>query len=127
MSSQTKNRFNDFFSTHLESVQKVVEYVLRILKSCWTSLDKGLKYHKMKVCREIFVTFCVLHSMMLNEMVCEASPSWLHCGCHLAKNDDMWLEGLSQPCAPVPVDASLKLLKLDFYHCRTLQSHHLRV
>jgi hypothetical protein len=61
-----------------------------------------------------FATCCVLHNMMLSEMVHEASPPWLQCGSHLASKDGMWLEGPSQPCAPVPVDASSKQLKLEF-------------
>jgi hypothetical protein len=64
----------------------------------------------------------MLHNMMLSEMVCEASPSQLQRGCHLVSIDSMWLEGPSQPCAPVQVDAYLKRLKLEFDCCRTLLS-----
>ncbi len=54
MRSQTNNRLEDFFSTNIDSVQKDVECVFGILKSHWSSLDKGFKYCQMKVCQEIF-------------------------------------------------------------------------
>jgi hypothetical protein len=44
MCLQTNNRLEDFFSTNLEIVQKDVECVFGILKSCWTPLNKGFKY-----------------------------------------------------------------------------------
>jgi hypothetical protein len=100
--------------------------VFDILKLHWTPLNKGYKYHEIKVCWEIFICNLLCATQYdVSKMVCEDSPSWLQHGCHLA-SDGMWLEGPSQPCAPVPVDASLKRLKLEFSCCQTLPSHHLR-
>ncbi len=50
MRSQTNNRLEDFFSTNIESVRKDVECVFGILKSHWSSVDKGFNYRQMKVC-----------------------------------------------------------------------------
>jgi hypothetical protein len=79
MHSQMNNRLEDFFSTNIESVRKDVECVFGILKSRWSSLDKGFKYRRMKVCQDIFLTCAVLHNMMLSEMVHEGKHSWLQC------------------------------------------------
>jgi hypothetical protein len=80
----------------------------------------------MKVCREIFLTCAVLHNMMLSEMVREGKPSQLQRGRHLAR-DSMWFKGPLEPSPSVPGNACSKQLKLEFDHCCTLLSHHLRV
>ncbi len=71
MGSRMNGRFEDYFSSKVESLRKDVECVFGILKGRWASLDKGFKYRDVKTCGEIFLTCAVLHNMMVSEMVRE--------------------------------------------------------
>ena len=46
------------------------------MKSMLWSVDLGTD----KICQHIFVACCVLHNMMLDEMVREDPPSKIRCG-----------------------------------------------
>ncbi len=55
MRSVTNGRLEESFSANLESVRKDVECVFGILKTRWTSLDKGFKYRRIEICQHIVV------------------------------------------------------------------------
>ena len=112
--------------TRLKDVRKGVECLFGILKSRWGCLDRGFKHRKMKVCGDIFRTCAVLHNMMLSEMVRDDTASRLHRGQHLA-NDGMWLEGPTEMTQSVAGNEDTRKPKEEFYCCRTLLAHHLKV
>ncbi len=74
MQSETNGEYEKCFSVNLESVRKDVECVFGILKGRFSYLDHCFKYHKVLACEKIFVACCVLHNMMLDEMVQEQAP-----------------------------------------------------
>ena len=125
MRSHNSGRLEDYYSSNLESVRKDVECVFGILKARWTCLDKGFKYRDITHCRKIFVTCCVLHNMMLDEMVREEKAPRIGRGCSIG-DDNVWLEGPSEEVPVLPSDAVQRSLKVKFDKRRMLLCHHLK-
>lgn len=119
MRSVTNGRLEESFSANLESVRKDVECVFGILKTRWTSLDKGFKYRRIEICH------CILHNMMLDEMVREPPTNRIGRGCRMP-NDGMWLAGPTEPDQK-KLNRLDKKLRSQFDARRTLLAHHLRV
>jgi hypothetical protein len=92
MRSETNGEYEKSFSANLESVRKDVECVFGILKGRFSYLDHGLKYRQILICEKLFVTCCVLHNMMLDEMVREPPPPRVGRGCCMPQ-DGIWLDG----------------------------------
>ncbi|KAL9185687.1 hypothetical protein ACHAXT_003464 [Thalassiosira profunda] len=69
-----KNTLEGYFSTNLEGVRKDVECLFGILKKRWSILDYGLRFRDIIVCEKVFVTCCILHNLMLDEMTRQANP-----------------------------------------------------
>ena len=59
---------NGFFSTNLESVRKDVECTFGILKKCWRILEYAIHYRDIETPEEVFLTGCVLHNMMAEDV-----------------------------------------------------------
>jgi hypothetical protein len=125
MRSATNGRLEECFSSNLESVRKDVECVFGILKCRWTSLDKGLKFRRIDICQQIFFTCCILHNMMLDEMVREAPPERIGRGCRMP-NSGMWLNGPTV-LEPVRLNRLDMKLRCKFDERRMLLANHLRV
>jgi hypothetical protein len=66
--------------------------VFGILKGRFGYLDSGFKHRQIAVCEMVFVSCCVLHNMMLDEMKREPPPERLGRGCQMP-NSGMWLAG----------------------------------
>jgi hypothetical protein len=115
------------FSTNIESVRKDVECCFGILKSRWKSLDSGFHHRSIQVCQHIFVACCVLHNMMLDEMIREEPPPRIGRGCCMP-NDGIWLEGPTESyIVDDHSDRGLTMLKLKFHRRRNMLAHHVWV
>ena len=125
MRLHNSGRLEDYYSSNLESVRKDVECVFGILKARWTCLDKGFKYRDITHCRKIFVSHCVLHNMMLDEMVREEKAPRIGRGCSIG-DDNVWLEGPTEEVIVLPSDAVQRSLKVKFDKRRMLLCHHLK-
>jgi hypothetical protein len=58
----------EYFSTHLKRVWKVVECTFGILKKRWWILNNGFFHREIEICRKIFVTCCWLNNFMFYVM-----------------------------------------------------------
>ncbi len=113
------------FSANVESARKDVECCFGILKRRWKSLDRGFQYRGINICQHIFVACCVLHNMMLEEMIREEPAPRIGRGCCMP-NDGMWLEGPTEE--PVEnINASATTLKMKCHRQRNILAHHLWV
>ena len=128
MRSETNGPFQTCYSGNLESVRKDVECVFGILKGRFTSLDNGLKHRDIHVCERIFVACCVLHNMMLDEMVREEPPARVGRGCHMP-TDSVWLDGPTVLSAAdmSPRDDVAKKLRHEFHRRRNILAMHVAV
>ena len=126
MRSEGSSPLESCFSGNLESVRKDVECCFGILKGRWKSLDSGFNYRRIQVCQHIFVSCCVLHNMMLDEMIREEPPPRIGRGCCMP-NDGVWLEGPTELGVEQHVSKTTNLLKLNFHRRRNLLAHHLWV
>ena len=125
MRSEGNTPLESCFSENVESVRKDVECCFGILKKRWKTLDRGFQYRDINICQHIFVACCVLHNMMLDEMVREEPPPRVGRG-HCMPNDGMWLDGPTEN--PVEIlNASATTLKLKFHRRRNILAHHLWV
>ena len=128
MRSEGSTPLESCFSANIESVRKDVECCFGILKARWKSLDFGFKHRRIQICQHIFVACCVLHNMMLDEMVREEPPPRIGRGCCMP-NDGVWLEGPTEP--PILSDDNTSrrftLMKLMFHRRRNILAHHLWV
>ena len=127
MRSEGNTPLESCFSSNVESVRKDVECCFGILKGRWKSLDYGFKHRRIQICQHIFVACCVLHNMMLDEMVREEPPPRVGRGCQMP-NDGIWLEGPTE-LPPLNENTSRKftMLKLQFHRRRNVLAHHLWV
>ncbi len=127
MRSEGSSPLESCFSANIESVRKDVECCFGILKGRWKSLDSGFKHRRIQICQHTFFACCVLHNMMLDEMVREEPPPRLGRGCQMP-NDGIWLEG---PTELLPsnenTSKTFTMLKLQFHRRRNLLAHHLWV
>ena len=117
-----------YFSSTLESVRKDVECTFGILKKRWKILEYGICFDTIEVVQRVFTVCCILHNMMLSEMVTEGQPSRLRRGNQMANDGGMWLEGPA--CGTLDTDTvsgEAKKLKEAFDSRRTLLAHHLKV
>ena len=114
------------FSANIESVRKDVECCFGILKGRWKSLDFGFKHRRIQICQHIFVACCVLHNMMLDEMVREEPQPRVGRGCQMP-NDGIWLEGPTELSSNENTSRKFTMLKLQFHRRRNLLAHHLWV
>ncbi len=127
MRSQTNSTKESCFSANVESVRKDVECVFGILKERWSTLQQGFHFRDIKTCQLIFVSCCVLHNMMLDEMTKDDSNSKISRGICLP-NDGVWLQGPTQP--PVISASSsnkAKELVIQFHERRNKLSTHLKL
>ena len=124
MRSHDGGRLEDYFSTNLASVRKDVECVFGILKIRWQCLDKGFKHRDITVCRKIFVTCCILHNMMLDEMVRDDMVPRVGRGCSIG-TDGIWLSGHTTTNTDKHTSVDRRLQK-EFYDRRQRLAHHLR-
>jgi hypothetical protein len=127
MRSETNTPSQACFSANLESVRKDVECVFGILKERWSCLQNGFKFWNIKICQQLFVTCCVLHNMMLDEMMKDDSKSKIGRGVCLP-NDGIWLAGHT----PKPVISTIssnktKELSIKFHERRSILATHLNV
>jgi hypothetical protein len=127
MRSEGNTPLESCFSANVESVRKDVECCFGILKRQWKSLDSGFHHRKIEVCQHIFVACCVLHNMMLDEMIREDPPPRIGRGCCMP-NDGVWLEGPTElEIVDDPTNRILNVLKLKFHQRRNILAHHLWV
>jgi hypothetical protein len=119
---------NTCYSGNLESVRKDVECVFGILKGRFATLDNGLKHRNITVCKQVFVACCVLHNMMLDEMVREEPPARVGWGCHMPE-DSVWLDGPTVLSVKdmSPRDDIAKKLRHDFHRRRNILAMHVAV
>lgn len=87
-----KTTFEGCFSSNLESVRKDVECVFGILKKRWRILDYGLRFRSMLTCEKIFVTCCILHNMMLDQMERSNTNHRATRGCP-QEGEGLWIRG----------------------------------
>ena len=127
MRSEGSSPLESCFSANIESVRKDVECCFGILKGRWKSLDSGFKHRRIQICQHTFFACCVLHNMMLDEMVREEPPPRLGRGCQMP-NDGIWLEG---PTELLPsnenTSKTFTMLKLQLHRRRNILAHHLWV
>ena len=57
-----------YFSSKIESIQKDVDCVFRILKKMWKILNYGTSFQDINVVEKVFVFCCMLHNNVLSEM-----------------------------------------------------------
>jgi hypothetical protein len=120
MRSEGSSPLESCFSANIESVRKDVECCFGILKGRWKSLDSGFKHRRIQICQHTFFACCVLHNMMLDEMVREEPPPRLGRGCQMP-NDGIWLPSNEN------TSKTFTMLKLQFHRRRNLLAHHLWV
>ena len=127
MRSEGSTPLESCFSSNVKSVRKDVECCFGILKGRWKSLDRGFQHRRIKICQHIFVACCVLHNMMLDEMVREEPPPRVGRGCQMP-NDGLWLEGATElPPSNENCNRKFTMMKLQFHRRRNLLAHHLWV
>ena len=127
MRSQTNSTMESCFSANVESVRKDVECVFGILKERWSSLQHGFHFRDIKTCQRIFVSCCVLHNMMLDEMTQDDANSKISRGISLP-NDGVWLQGhTEQPVISASSSKKAKELAIQFHERRNKLSTHLKL
>ena len=128
MRSETNGSLQTCFSGNLESVRKDVECVFGILKARWGSLDHGPRHRNILTCKRIFIACCVLHNMMLDEMVHEEPSQRVGRGCHMPK-DSLWLDGPTELSDEDKnqQEAISKKLRHDFHRRRNILAMHVCV
>jgi hypothetical protein len=126
MRSETNGEYEKCFCTNLESVHKDVECVFGILKGRFSYLDHGFKHRRILVCQKVFVTCCVLHNMMLDEMVREPAPPRVGRGCCMP-DDGIWLDGPTELSMEDmnPKNAQDKKLRVEFHRRRNILATHI--
>jgi hypothetical protein len=126
MRSETNGEYEKCFSANLESVRKDVECVFGILKGRFSYLDHGFKHRRILICEKVFVTCCVLHNMMLDEMVREPPPPRVGRGCRMP-NDGMWLDGPTELSVEdmYPQSADGKKERAEFHRRRNILATHI--
>ena len=104
--SAAKDTLEGYFSTNLESVRKDVECVFGILKKRWRILDYGLRFRSMATCENVFVTCCILHNMMLDEMDRDQNAPRAQHGQPLP-GEGLWIRGPGAPPTYDPAESDL--------------------
>ena len=90
---ESRNTPTGYFSKNLESVRKDVECVFGILKRRWGCLDRGFKHRSIIINRNVFVSCCILHNMMVGEREeCASTQQQVRRGFR-NEGEGIWLEG----------------------------------
>jgi len=128
MRSETNTAMESCFSANLESVRKDVECVFGILKERWSYLQQGFRFRRIHICQQIFVSCCVLHNMMLDEMTKDDANSKIGRGCCLP-NDGMWLEGATEMTVvdTKRLNKQARQLSMKFHSRRKILATHLHI
>ncbi len=115
MRSETNGPFETCYSANLESLWKIFGY-----------LDSGFKHRRIVVCEMVFLTCCVLHNMMLDEMKREPPPERLGHGCQMP-DGGMWLAGPAELTDEElhPTSRIDKWRRNEFHRRRTLLAKHI--
>jgi hypothetical protein len=112
-----KTTLEGYFSTNLESIQKVVVCTFGISKKQLKVLNNGFHYRNVNICKKIFVACCCLNNSLLDQM----ERNTVRAGCRLPiGNDGIWLDG--HTTNPNVTDSALSI---KFGKRRSLLANHL--